>query len=209
MRVDPAREVPAGVAIAGQITTVLQVAVGQQHRIRSLVGTQQDRVGRHHIGPVQEVGDASETLGFALCEEGIVADVQAHQLGVLGRLAGGENLKVEGASLGRWQVFQHQLVTFDLERSAGAVDQHAGEVQVLAIQAQGLHWYVRVAAQPHLAQHPGLGRVEVQSQVDGVDPEWRRGVISALHAHCRPLAIAVIKHGMSPESCCGSGRDSW
>ena len=61
--------------------------------------------------------------------------------------------------------------------------QHARQVQVFAIQPQRLRGHVRVAAQAHLVEHPGLGRVEVETEIDGVDPERGRGVVFATDHH--------------------------
>ena len=131
MRIDPAREVAARVLGTRHIAVINQVAVRQQHGIRSLVGTQRHAVHGHHVGPVQEISDAPKTLRFTLGEERIVTDVQAHQLGVLQRSTGGENFEIERA-LGR-QVVKHQLACVDLERRATAVNQHARQVQLLAV----------------------------------------------------------------------------
>jgi hypothetical protein len=55
----------------------------QQHRVLRLVGAQQHGVDRHHVGPVEEVGDAAEALGLALREEAAARGVEARQRGVL------------------------------------------------------------------------------------------------------------------------------
>ena len=166
VRVDPAGKVAA----LGQFAVFHQVAVGQQHRKLRAVGAQGDAVARHHIGAVQEVGDATKALGLALGEERPVADIQPHELAVLGRVAGGEDFQLEGlVALG--QLFQHQPIAVHLERGALAVDQHAREVELFAVEPQGLRGHVGVAAHAHLVEHAGLGRVEVEGEVDGVDEE--------------------------------------
>ena len=143
------------------------------------VSAQQDRVAGHHVRPVQEIGDAAETLGLALREERIVADVQAHQLGVLDGCAGGEDFQLERIkTLG--QALQHQLAAIHLERGALAVDQHARQVQLFAVQPQRLGRHVRVAANHHLVENAGLCRIQVKAKVDGVDPECRRLVVGAM-----------------------------
>ena len=131
----PERVVPDGeVAAIFQLALFQQVAVGKQHRIRLFVGAQRDLVGGHHVGAIQEVGDAAEALRLALREETAFAGVQAHQLGVLAGVAGGEDLQRDRlAAFG--QVLQHQLAAFQLEGRALAVDQHTRQVQLLAIQA--------------------------------------------------------------------------
>jgi hypothetical protein len=79
------------------------------------------------------------------------------------------------------QVFQHQLAAVHLERGALAVDQDACQVELVAVQAQGLCRHVGVAAHAHFVEHAGLGGVEVKRQVDGVDPKRRRCVVGALN----------------------------
>jgi hypothetical protein len=80
VRVDPLGEVAAVVQLAGSTRLPLDSSTGY-----GLVGAQRDGVAGHHVGAVQEVGDAAEALGLALGEERVLAHVQAHQLGVLGR----------------------------------------------------------------------------------------------------------------------------
>ena len=173
------RVVPGGVvASALQIARFEQVAVGQQHRPARLVGAQGDGVGGHHVGAVEEVGDAPKTLGLALGEEVAAAHEQAHEPAVLFRVAGGEQLQLEGLVTGG-QVFQHQGVAVQAEAATLAVQQHAREVELVAMQAQRLRRHLRVAAQTHLVQYPRLGRLQVERQRDAVDPERRGLVIEA------------------------------
>ena len=191
------------VAAVFQVAAVHQVAVAQQHGVLRLVGPQRHAVAGHHIRAVQEVGDAAETLGLALGEERIVAHVQAHELGVLGWCAGGEDFERERVSA-FGQVFQHQLAAVHLERGALAVDQHAGQVQVFAVQAQRLRGHVGVAAQRHAVEHTGLGGVQVERELDAVDPIGGGGVVFAADGYRRGLSIFFrqLQHGCSPESRC-------
>jgi hypothetical protein len=187
VRVHPFGEMPGAVGAGLQRAVVDQVAVGQQHRVFGLVGAQRHGVAGHHVGAVQEVGDAAEALGLALREEGVVADVETHQLGVLGRAGGGEDFQVEGlAAFG--QVLQHQLVAFHLEGGTLAVDQHARQVQLLAVELERQGRHVRVAAQAHLVEHAGLRRVQVEAQVDGVYPVGGGDVVGAVDDHRGPLS---------------------
>jgi len=166
VRVHPAGKVTA----LGQFAVFHQVAVGQQHRKLRAVCTQRDAVARHHIGAVQEVGDTTKAFGLALREERAVADIQPHELAVFGGVAGGENFQLEGfVALG--QLLQHQSIAVHLERGALAIDEHAREVEFFAVESQGLQGHVRVAAHAHFVEHAGLGRIEVEGEVDGVDEE--------------------------------------
>ncbi len=169
-RVVPAREVAAVV----QRALFLQVAVGQQHRVLRLVGAQRDGVDRHHVGAIEEVGDAAEALGLALREEAAARGVQARQLGVLlgaDRVADLEHERFGGRGV------DHQLVVLVAERHALAVDEHAQQVQALAVQAQRLGRALRVAFDRQLARDDGLGGIEVERQVDGADPVGGRRVV--------------------------------
>ena len=187
VRIDPLREV----ATVGQVAFFDQVAVGQQHRVLGLVGAQRDGVACHHVRTVQEIGDAAKTLGFTLREEGVLAHVQTHELGVFLRRAGGEDLQLEGfGAIG--QVAQHQGLALHLERAAAAVEQHARQVQVFAIQSQRLRRHVGVAAQHHLVEHARLERVQVKAQVDGVDPERGRCVVFATDHHRRAIGPHAV-----------------
>ncbi len=171
-----------GVFPPGQVTAVVQrrgldeVAVGQQHRVAGLVGAQRDRVDRHHVGAVEEVGDAAEALGLALREEAAARGVEARQRGVLVRRAGVADLQRE-VRVGH--VVDDQLMAFLAEGHALAVDQHAQQVELLAMQAQRAVRHRGVALQAHLAGDQRLGRIEVEAQVDGADPEDRRDVVGA------------------------------
>ncbi len=182
MRIDPARKVAA----VGQRALLDQVAVGQQHRVLGRVGAQRHAKAGHHVGAVQKVGDAAKTFGFTLGEKRALTDVQAHQMGVFFRRAGAENFQLERVVVGR-QVFQHQLAAFDLERAACAIEQHARELQLFAVEPQRLRGLRGVAAQPHFVEHPGLGRVEIETQIDVVDQKSRGGVVLAVHHAGRVL----------------------
>ena len=181
-----------------QVTLFDQVAVGEQHRVAGLVGAQGHRVAGHDVRPVQEIGDAAEALGLALGEERVVADVQAHQLGVLGRRAGGEDLQLERVgALG--QVLQHKLAAVHFERAARAVEHHAGQIQLVAVQAKGLRRQLGIAAQAHAVEHAGLDGVEVEGEIDGVDPV--RGWTVVFAAGCLGGARGISKqHRVSPEN---------
>ncbi|MCY1167764.1 hypothetical protein D9M73_77370 [compost metagenome] len=183
------------VAAVFQFSTVDQVAVGQQHRVLGAVGAQGHGVHGHDVGAIEKIGDAPETLGLALRKEGVVADVETHQLGVFGRAGGGENLQLELIG----QVVQHQLLAFHLEGCALAIDQHAGQVELFTIKLERLHRQVRVAAQLHLVEHARFGRVQVKTQVDGVYPVGGCGVVGAVNRHGGALpgstGVKLLQHG--------------
>jgi hypothetical protein len=166
------------VAAVVQIALLDQVAVGQEDREAPLVGTQRDGVDRHHVGAVEEVGDAPEALRLALREQARVGGVQARQLGVLVGRAGVANLEHE--ALGRRRVVDHQrAVGLVAEGHALAVRHHAQQRQLVAVQAQRLGRYRGVAFDLHPAADDGLGAVEVEAQLDLANPERRCTVVFA------------------------------
>ncbi len=120
------RVVPLGeVAPVVQRAFFDQVAVGQQHRVLRLVGAQRDAEHRHHVGPVEEVGDAAESLRLALREQARARGVQARELLVLVGRAGVAQLEREAVGLG-WVVDDQGAVVTVAERHALAVG-HAAQ----------------------------------------------------------------------------------
>jgi hypothetical protein len=79
-------------------------------------------------------------------------------------LAGAQVVKIS-RSKGSWPSGRFSSTSwpaFHLEAGALAVDQHARQVQLLAVQAQRLGGHIRISAQAHLVEHAGLGRVQVK-----------------------------------------------
>ena len=96
--------VPHGeVAPVIEIAALHRIAVGQQDRETLLWGLDADAVARHHIGPVEEVGDAAEALGLALRAVDAVRHVETRQRGIGLRIAGGLDLEKEGLLAERWR----------------------------------------------------------------------------------------------------------
>ena len=62
-RIVPDREMPA---VPGTSPLRDEIAVGEQHRRFGFVGLDARRVDRHHVRPVEEIGDAAEAFGLAL-----------------------------------------------------------------------------------------------------------------------------------------------
>ncbi|CAK0540513.1 Uncharacterised protein [Burkholderia pseudomallei] len=172
-RVFPLREVTAVRQIAG----VDEIAVRQQHRVRGLVGAQRDRVRRHHVRTVDEVGDAPKALRLALREEVAARYVQARQRRV---------------RLGRACVLDRQLERIGHVLDAQAVFVHAHRVVRLAVDARAdqherfAHQLevrcgrgVRVAAHAHRVRDDRARRLEIELERDGIDQERRRRVVAA------------------------------
>ena len=72
-----------------------EVAVGEQAREARLVRAQRDGVLRHHVGAVDEVGDAAEALGLALRDQARLGGVEPLELGVLPRIEAHHRLERE------------------------------------------------------------------------------------------------------------------
>ena len=182
----PFRKMPA----IFQFAFLHQISVGQKHWVGEFVSTQGHAKHRHHIGSVKKITDASEALRFALREEGILADIQAAELGIFGRVAGGENFQLERLCA-FWQVFKHQLLAIYFERSALTVNEHAGQVEVFAVQTQRLCGNLWIAPYQHGVEDAGFERVQVKHQINIVDPEAGGLVVFAPSDH----GLAFTKHG--------------
>ena len=75
----PHREVPV---VPGTSPCSIEIAVGEQDRRLALVGLDARRVDRHHVRPVEEIGDAAKAFRLALRAIDAVRAVEAHQLRV-------------------------------------------------------------------------------------------------------------------------------
>ena len=93
MRVVPDREMPAVPAIS---PLSIEVAVAEQDRRLVPVRFDARGVDREHVGPVEEIGDAPEALRLALRAIDAARAVEAHQLGVGGRVELGVDRQHEG-----------------------------------------------------------------------------------------------------------------
>ena len=81
-RVFPFRPMPPALALASRD----RVAVGEQDREARLVGFHPHPIAAEHVGPVREEGDPAEAFGLALRAQHPAGCVEAHQLGVRGRM---------------------------------------------------------------------------------------------------------------------------
>jgi hypothetical protein len=113
-----------------------------------------------------------------LCEEAAAGGVQARKGGVLLGRAGVADLEREAVVGGR--SVDHQLAVGMAERHALAVDQHAQQVELVAVQLERLaRWHGGVALDLHAAGDQRLGGVEIEGQVDLADPVGRGCVVLA------------------------------
>ena len=114
-----------------------EVAVGEQPRELRLVRAQRHGVGRHHVGAVDEVGDAPEALGLALRDEARLGRVEALELGVLPRIEAHHRLERE--RIGHLRDGEVRLVGAVFARGErAAVDRDRKELEVLAVEHQRL-----------------------------------------------------------------------
>src|SRR3546814_3593858 len=65
------------VAAVAEVLLRHQVAVRQQDGAVGAAATDGGAIGRHHVGPVQDIGDAAEALSLALGAEHAAGDVEA------------------------------------------------------------------------------------------------------------------------------------
>ena len=82
---------------AWQIAVRDAIAVGEQHSRFAFVGLDAGGVDGHHVGPVEEIGDAAEAFSLALRAIDIAGAVKPHQLGVASRIDQSLDLKLEWA----------------------------------------------------------------------------------------------------------------
>ena len=157
-----------------------QIAVGQQHRVLLGVGAHGGRVARHHVGPVDEPGDAPEALGLALGDEAVLGGVQAFELGVLLRHDPRHGLEREGIG----HLGDRELVFGHLVRNRLSVQRHGNQLELVSVQHQRAG---RVAADLELRAHQRVVFADVDVEVDRVDPKRRRGVI--LEVDCAGLGL--------------------
>ena len=73
-----------------------EVAVGEEHRRLGFLRLDARGVGREHVGPVEEIGDAAKAFGLALGAPVAARPVKPHQLGVGGGIDLGDEREREG-----------------------------------------------------------------------------------------------------------------
>ena len=96
------RIAPNGVVAAGKVglAHAFEIAIGEQDRRLGPIRLEPHPIGRKHVRPVEEIGNAPEALGLALRAIGRTGAIETHQLGVGGRIEAGLELELERA-LGR------------------------------------------------------------------------------------------------------------
>ena len=141
------------------------------------------REARHHVGPVEEVGDAAEALGLALRAVDAVRHVEARQRGIGLRIADGHDLEKEGllrhADDGERARRDHIGVCSERH----AIQQDGGQRDVLAVEDQRRARLGAggVGADGEPAAHPRGHGIEGNLQIDRIDAIRRRAIIRELH----------------------------
>jgi hypothetical protein len=167
MRVVPDGEMPLA---AGQLGGRNQVAIGEQHRRLRLRRFEPDCVDAHHVGPVEEIGDASEAVGLALRAIDAAGAVEAHQLGVGTGIECGLDPEREGPRRRRLdrQPLRRDGVQRRIERHL--VEQDGIRRQLVAVEHERRAGMAgRVRAQLQLRAHLGPRRIEDDVEIDRVD----------------------------------------
>ncbi|SMG00010.1 hypothetical protein BSIN_5361 [Burkholderia singularis] len=181
------------VAAVGQVARIDEIAVRQQHRIPGFVRAQRNRIRRHHVGAVDEVGDPPEAFRLALREEIAARDIKAGQR----RVRLGRAHAVDGQLERVGHVFHRQAM---LVRARGgmrcAVDPCAGEFERLAHQFEvRCAGGVRIAAHAHRVAHARAGGCEVEFERDGVDQERGARIVATADHGGRSGGFGHGDHG--------------
>src|SRR5258708_4888179 len=168
------REPARGLALArGE-----QVAVGEQARELRLVGAKRDAVRGHHVGTVDEVGDAPESLRLALRDEAALGGVQALELGVLPGVEA--RYRLEREAVGHLRDREMAFVGAILAWSELApVDRGRQQLEVLAVEHQRLDGAAArgIARDLERRVHDRLRGLDVHVERDRLDEERRRRVV--------------------------------
>ena len=79
------------------VARAFEIAVGEQNRRLGAIRLQTHAIGREHVRPVEEIGDAAEPLGLALRAIGGAGAKEPHELGVGRRIEARLDLELEWA----------------------------------------------------------------------------------------------------------------
>ena len=167
------RVVPHGVVplAAVERAALLQVAVGEQDGRRVRIGIDAHGVGGEHVGAVEEIGDAAETLRLALARVDVVAAVDALQRLVGLRIDEGGDLQREGAGrrLGQRQRRVGELVVLLAQRLSVERNLHQLELGAVELQRLAPPAGIRIGPDGELGAHARARRLERNVEVHPVD----------------------------------------
>ena len=175
----PDREMPA----PGQVALGLEIASREQHRVVRLDRHEPCGEFAEQVGPVLEVGQASERLGLAMgVQPAVPGFAEAHQRHVAGRHDAVADFQFE--CFGQTLEYQLPVVQFVLVFAQGpAVDAHGQKLEVPGVQQQGrLRPGISVAGVDRAAGNLDAVEVaEIEFQIHVIDEVVRLPIVPAMH----------------------------
>ena len=180
------------------------IPVRQHHRHARLVGGDRGGEACHHIRPIGEICDATETFSLALGEVAAVRCVEPRQLRVVLRRDTRFDLQRRGVRhVGDQQLAVPQHVPIRTEFRA--IQHDPDQRHSLAIQRQRRGAVSRgwIAPQRHARANLRRGLVEVERKIDGIDQERRRPIIGQarfMRRGLRRYGIGVERHIVIPQA---------
>src|SRR5208283_1907120 len=141
------------------------------------VGLDARGVDRHHIRPVEEIGEAAKAFGLALRAIGGAGAIKAHELRVGRRIDDGLDLELERAvrRLRDGEPFRRGEKAVVRERLA--VEFERTQREFVAVEDEG-RWYARaVRLKREVGPDDSRGRIERYVEIDGVDQPIGRAVL--------------------------------
>jgi len=183
-RVHEPRPVPLALGPRGD-----KIAVGEKDRVFPAVRAHRRRIARHHVGPVDEPGDAAEALGLALGDEAVLRRIEAFELRVL--LRHDARHRFEGERIRH--IVHGECFRRDVVARGRRVHAHRDELELVAVEHQRAFTQ---ASDGQLSLNKGVIFSNVDVELDGRDTECGRSVVLEVNrlgvgfAHARILSAA-------------------
>ena len=156
-RIVPHGEMPVG---ARHVASRDEIAVGEQHRRLGFVGLDARGVDRHHVRPVEEIGDAAEALGLALRAIGGAGAIEPHQLAYWPSGSMTVSISSSNGRFGGCAMVSRSVVATKFSaRQRLAVERERRSLQLLAVEHQRRRRARRVRLELELGAHRG-GRAD-------------------------------------------------
>ena len=148
----------------GNIAALDEIAVREQHRRLAFVRFDARRVDRHHVRPVEKIGDAAKTLRLALRAIGRAGPVEAHESGIRCGIDGGLDLELERPVR---RLRDGELIGPGDEAFGGqrlAVERERDELKFVTIEHERRRCARAVRLDFQLGMDPGRGRISETSR---------------------------------------------